>query len=906
MGETIESTATTRAGRHPAWALALAVAVAVIGLAAMALLATSARGAQAQVELPPEFLDADRIDRIEAENFDSDASGSSYFDTDASLGDVFVESRDPAVAVDVFSRPNLASGDVIGRTRDGEFVEYTVMSPPLDVNDRFVVQLAVASGHPEPGSIRVDIDGTRVGVIDGGTDGWYDWQVRSTPAYNPEQSGPITVRLTWQDGGQVNLDWLAITKARQYDAAGFEVVDGLRVDLEPGVDFDDTDGSLGDVPIESSDPENAIDVFARPNLATGNIIGRTRTGEFVRYPIGVGQDGEYEIRLRVASGFETPGSIRVEVDDVLVGSVQGDTAGWYDWQTRSAGTVDLNGGDHDLRLTWENGGQVNLDWFQVVPVAGLAEGCAAGQIEAEAGVLNGRFEYVSDPDASGDFVVGVPKGSGGSWNGANGNYVEFCVRAPEAGDYSIQARLRTPSGQDNSFYVSVDDSPVVDFVATVSGDDYVIDTVNARAADDLLRPDDAPGKTIDPVQWTLDQGSQTVRFYLRRDGAQLDWIELVPAGQGEATPTPTPVTTWEQVGADIALGITKQASVAMSNNGSSLVVGGPTFDAAAVYDLVDGAWVQRGADIEDRADPTVRIGRRVAMSGDGNTVVVTREVIDELGVARDGSVQVYEWDGLAWVQVGENVVGEYGNPARSIAISDDGTTVVVGTEDAPVYDWDGASWVQRGEAPASAPFTLPDSVAISADGNVVVTGVGGSQLPIRISAWNGSAWTVRADSRFSLDNATPRYEVAINADGSSVIVGAPGDDSLGDVVVVDWNGTTYEERGELSSSDRRNFSQYGLGTAVAISDDGATVAIATAPWQETEEGDSIFPVDGNVGVLRWDGESWQSIGDRFGSRPREDVLTIGLSSDGTTVAIAGGTKYESDRPVIARTYTAAR
>lgn len=291
----------------------------------------------------------------------------------------------------------------------------------------------------------------------------------------------------------------------------------------PGVSFDDTDGAFGNVAVDESDPTNAVDVWTIDRSgASGALIGRTRANEYVEYTVSVAESAEFDVQLRLASG-DSAKFVHVAIDGESLSTVHGSTGRWFGWQTRSAGTVTLAPGDHVVRVTWARGGNVNFDWLEFV-ATDRAAGCQR-IVEAEDATLSGRFVTVESPAASGNAHVEVPHGSGGWWNGVSENYVEFCAGVDDAGTYRIDVDLRTPSDRDNSFYVSVNGGPLVDFVAGVTGQAYGTDAVNDRGLDDPLRPGDF-GSEQNEVLYEFEPGDHAIRFYLRRDGAQLDRITL--------------------------------------------------------------------------------------------------------------------------------------------------------------------------------------------------------------------------------------------------------------------------------------------------------------------------------------------------------------------------------------------
>jgi len=142
---------------------------------------------------------------VEAEDFNLGPQLAGYRDSDSREYGTAVSYRNSPV--DIW-RTVGADGYTIGRTRDGEWLEYTVR---FDEAARYRVDLRVASGHADPGAIEVTIDGNRIGQLDVNPRGWWTFRTLSvgTANINP---GLHKIRLTWKDGAQINLDHLAISE----------------------------------------------------------------------------------------------------------------------------------------------------------------------------------------------------------------------------------------------------------------------------------------------------------------------------------------------------------------------------------------------------------------------------------------------------------------------------------------------------------------------------------------------------------------------------------------------------------------------------------------------------------------------------------------------------------------------
>ena len=149
-------------------------------------------------------------------------------------------------------------------------------------------------------------------------------------------------------------------------------------------------------------------------------------------------------------------------------------------------------------------------------------------------------------------------------------------------------------------------------------------------------------------------------------------------------------SAWSQVGSDIdgAAANDRVKSVAISSNGSRIAVGSwgatGTGDVAysdaghvRVYDYVSSAWSQVGSNIEGVAGNEY-VGYSVAMSSDGGRIAT-----GAIGHSFDrGCVRVYDYISSAWTKVGSDIVGSEVDDylGRSVAISSDGTRIVVGAD----------------------------------------------------------------------------------------------------------------------------------------------------------------------------------------------------------------------------------
>ena len=355
-------------------------------------------------------------------------------------------------------------------------------------------------------------------------------------------------------------------------------------------------------------------------------------------------------------------------------------------------------------------------------------------------------------------------------------------------------------------------------------------------------------------------------------------------------------------------------SVATSSDGNTMIVGAPRSDAVGtdsgqvqVYGWNGTGWIQRGSGIDGEAAGD-ESGYSVAMSADGSVVAMGAPENSDAGFHR-GHVRVYAWDGTNWLQRGNDIDGEADGDlsGTSVALSSDGTILAIGAprnDDAGsqaghvrVYAWDGTNWLQRGndidgEVNGDLSGT---SVALSSDGTILAVGAprndagGASAGQIRVYSWNGTNWIQRGvdiDGEAAGDQLG--LSAALSSDGSIVAAGGPfngdGGTDAGYVEVHVWDGTNWTQRGTDINGNAGDES----GTSVALSSDGATLAIG-AP----ENGD-IGTSSGQVRVFLWDEDAWSQRGGNINGLAAFDELgtSVALSTDASVLTagapFAGG------------------
>ena len=288
------------------------------------------------------------------------------------------------------------------------------------------------------------------------------------------------------------------------------------------------------------------------------------------------------------------------------------------------------------------------------------------------------------------------------------------------------------------------------------------------------------------------------------------------------------------------------ASVALSADGDTAIVGAPSHDgeagAAWVFVRSGAAWTLReqlkpGPEEQGPG----RFGRKVALSADGMTALVSAPR-DRSG---HGAVFVFRRSGAGFVQQGPKLVGLEGTGeslfGRSVALSPDGTTVLVGAPgDAGhkggvwVFRSTGADFTQRGTeltgGEESGPGRFGSSVALSLDGDTAVIG-GRSDGSAAGAAWvfaRGATRWEQQGPKLLPDDESGAGEfgssVALSIDGATALMGGPRDGGQGAVWVFVHEGAGWSQQGAKHlSGEPRAGSSFGWSLALAANDGVALV-----------------------------------------------------------------------------------
>jgi hypothetical protein len=307
-----------------------------------------------------------------------------------------------------------------------------------------------------------------------------------------------------------------------------------------------------------------------------------------------------------------------------------------------------------------------------------------------------------------------------------------------------------------------------------------------------------------------------------------------------------------------------QRAVAISGNGKRIIVGGFSFGrgSARVFEWDASQWVQVGSTIVG----ATAFGSAVAISANGNRIAVSAA---DGGDAGNGRVFIYHWSGSAWTQLGATInrTEDLDMEGTSLAMSADGNHLIIGSPGAKETDlqvygavtmwgWDGNAWTEEahfeGSKPSGISVRFGTTVAISANGEVAVAATGSTQSSPISSGNEGNAQVFRRQN-----NGTWTAAVNDNITGvinSLQVVGAVSLSGDGTVLalsygrqyrlqILQYNGSNWVNRGD-------HF--YPLYHDVAsLSLDGNRIMV-TQPWINDEKGITR--------AYDWDGSQWIQLG----------------------------------------------
>ena len=315
-------------------------------------------------------------------------------------------------------------------------------------------------------------------------------------------------------------------------------------------------------------------------------------------------------------------------------------------------------------------------------------------------------------------------------------------------------------------------------------------------------------------------------------------------------------------------------------------------------------------------------GTSVAVSGDGNRVIIGSPNDDNGANADQGSVIIFVRNGTTWTQEAklvEPTTPGFGAATYqfgfAVALSYDGSTAIIGAPydenkglDAgafTIYTRSGSTWTYQTKITEPSPGRWEAngyfgwSVALSNDGNTALVGCPGISVSgmgdrgeAAVYTRTGSSWNYQATLAQSTGAANDfcGYSVALSSDGNTAIIGTPYDDvgafsNQGSATIFTRSGTTWTQQQTITQASGKGSDYFGW--SVDLSGDGNT-AIIGVPY-----GDS-FSQNGTGEIVFFTRSSgvWSEQQTLFGDTNAGLLgYSVSLSADGN-IGIAGAAEED--------------
>ncbi len=332
------------------------------------------------------------------------------------------------------------------------------------------------------------------------------------------------------------------------------------------------------------------------------------------------------------------------------------------------------------------------------------------------------------------------------------------------------------------------------------------------------------------------------------------------------------------------------SSVSMPDN-TTVAIGAPNNDGngtnaghVRIYTWNGSTWVQKGNDIDGEAAGD-QSGYSIGMP-DANTVAIGAFYNDGNGTDA-GHVRIYSWNGSAWIQKGSDIDGEAANDWSGTSVSmPDAGTVAIGSPgndgngtnagQVRIYEWNGGAWAQKGNDIDGNINDFFGSTVSMPDANTVAIAApqpyanNGSRGYVQVYSWNGSAWVLKGNDFVAGEYDALYYAGMPNADTLAI--------TLSDVVqntvithIYAWNGSTWMQMG--------NDINGVLG--FIMSDPNILVSAYNRSGINGT-------YSGTVWIYKWNGSDWVQAGNAINGHTTYDFFGTSVSMpDANTIAIGG-------------------
>jgi 6-phosphogluconolactonase (cycloisomerase 2 family) len=295
-----------------------------------------------------------------------------------------------------------------------------------------------------------------------------------------------------------------------------------------------------------------------------------------------------------------------------------------------------------------------------------------------------------------------------------------------------------------------------------------------------------------------------------------------------------------------------RAGIAISPDGNTIFLGDPlrssNVGAVCVYTRSAGTWSLSQTLVGTGYTGGPQQGSVITISSDGLTLAVSGQTNN----SSIGAVWIYTLSGGTWSQQSTLIPTGYTFVTgvlfgRSLAISSDGNYLVVGTangsnagNNGPGAGWiftrSGSTWTQ---AVSALRNTYTNFVGVSETGAIAIAsvtsptklwfGLSGSSVGVCVLTGSGSTWANNTNSTTTssiVSGETP--SLVASADGSTLYMGLSGDNTVGTAYVYSINSSTGVLTVKQSLIGTGSVGSARQGSSLAVSSDGK-VLVSGAP-----------------------------------------------------------------------------
>jgi len=321
--------------------------------------------------------------------------------------------------------------------------------------------------------------------------------------------------------------------------------------------------------------------------------------------------------------------------------------------------------------------------------------------------------------------------------------------------------------------------------------------------------------------------------------------------------------------------------------------------------LIQSQWTQVGSDIDGEAAHDLS-GTNISLSDDGNIVAIGAVFNDGVNGNDSGHARVFQFQGGAWAQLGNDIDGaQGGDHLSSVYLSADGTIIATGAPkngtngtgsgQVRVLKYQGGTWVQFGDVLNGKNDwdSFGSTLSLSADGlTMAINGINNDTGPhnagyVKIFNNQGGNWVqvgneIVGEAEDDYSGYTLGESISLSADGLVVAIGSSRNDGNGTEsghvriyknVSNNWVQIGTDIDGEAAGDNS--------GYSVSLNEDGNILAIS-APYNEGNGYRS-----GHTRVYKNISNNWVQIGDDIDGEAIDDMsgVSLSLNNNGQVLAI---------------------